>query len=157
MAWRTSRSGSFHNRAKKVLEKPWFLLFCDFFMTFFLWRLMYLQNVKAKKHFVDVLKATDEKSRILIWIGIRNSVTWIINFCSPGAVSRRQKSIWIHADPDPQHWGVGGGGGGNKTENADLARILLFNLITKDFFNIIIIQDSKIRMWTSLQILLSFL
>ncbi len=38
---------------QKSLEIPWFLLFCDFFMTFFLWKklckCMYLQKVIRKK------------------------------------------------------------------------------------------------------------
>ncbi len=39
-------SPSFYHQAK-IVRKPWFLLFCDFFMTFYLWKMMkiYLQKV----------------------------------------------------------------------------------------------------------------
>jgi hypothetical protein len=35
-----SGSGSFYNQAKIKTEKPWFLLFCQFFITFYLWKMM---------------------------------------------------------------------------------------------------------------------
>ncbi len=56
----------------KNRQKSWFTLFCNFFMTFYLWRMMqmYLQKVMSKKleenNFVDVFRITDEKSRIRI-------------------------------------------------------------------------------------------
>jgi hypothetical protein len=83
----------------KSKKKPWFLLFCDFYMTFYLWRMMemYLQKVKSKKrrkkHIVAIMKATEEKSRTLILNPMRNSL--------------------VRIDPDPypyqivtkpQHW-----------------------------------------------------
>ncbi len=36
------------------VRKPWFLMFCDFFMTFYLWRMMQmcLQKVISKKYFL---------------------------------------------------------------------------------------------------------
>jgi hypothetical protein len=34
-----SGSGSFFHQAKKE-KKPWFLLLCDFFLTFYLWKIM---------------------------------------------------------------------------------------------------------------------
>ncbi len=52
-------------------EKPWFLLFCDFFMTFYIWRMMLMCLQKGisiktyeKKYFVAVLNVNDEKSKI---------------------------------------------------------------------------------------------
>ena len=35
-----SGSGSFYHQAKIVIKKTWFLLFCDFFWTFYLWKMM---------------------------------------------------------------------------------------------------------------------
>ncbi len=37
-----------------ILKKPWFLQFCDFFMTFYLWRMtqIYLQNLIGEKIFI---------------------------------------------------------------------------------------------------------
>jgi hypothetical protein len=64
-------SGSFYHRPK-IVRKPWFLLFCDFFMTFYLWKIMYLWlqklislNWRKKILFVAVLKVTDANSRII--------------------------------------------------------------------------------------------
>ncbi len=55
---------------QKKQEKPWFLLFCDFFMTFYLWKMMKMyQKLICKQLFlVGVLKVTDEKTRIRSWI-----------------------------------------------------------------------------------------
>ncbi len=76
----------------KNSEKPWFLLFCDFFMTFYV-------NVPSKRNkhknlgkkiiiVFGVLKVTDEKSRIRSWIQIRSR-----------SISQRYRSEDL--DPDP--------------------------------------------------------
>jgi hypothetical protein len=58
---------------QKQKEKPWcFLLFCDFFMTFYLWKIDVKVASKTNKQktliikqfLVDILKVTDENSRI---------------------------------------------------------------------------------------------
>jgi hypothetical protein len=97
------RFGSFHHQVKKY-EKSWFLLFCDFFMNFFLF-LKNDENVpsksknKNKNIFVDILKATDEKSRIRsrLRIRIRNSLV------------RIRGSDPYQNDTGPQHWLAGSG------------------------------------------------
>jgi hypothetical protein len=64
-----SGSGSFHQQTKKW-RKPWFLLFYDFFVTIYPWRMMWMywffqKGISIKKcFFVGVLKVTDENSRI---------------------------------------------------------------------------------------------
>ncbi len=59
--------------SKNSKEKPSFLLFCDYIMTFNLWKLMKINTFKSKKKrfnifFVGVLKVTDKNIRIRIRI-----------------------------------------------------------------------------------------
>ncbi len=80
-----------HQHAKKV-RKTLILLFCDFFLTFYLWRLMYQQrNFEKNLLFVGILSATCEKSRI--WIRIHKSVIWI---SGSRAVPKFQGSTTMH-------------------------------------------------------------
>jgi hypothetical protein len=58
----------------KKLRKPLFLLFCDFFMNFYLCRMIkctFKKEMSIKIFFVGILKVTDELSRIRIRIRIR--------------------------------------------------------------------------------------
>ncbi len=64
---KTATKESGEKNEYKLVRKP-LLLFCHFFMTFYLWK-----SNKEKKNFkkrclVAILKVTDENSRILIWI-----------------------------------------------------------------------------------------
>ncbi len=47
-----SGSGSFYHQAK-IVRKPWFLLFSDFLLTFYLWKMMDLQKVISRKTFLN--------------------------------------------------------------------------------------------------------
>ncbi len=86
--FRPPGSGSFYHLAN-IVRKNWFLLFWDFFMTFiFEIMYMYLQKVLIskktyKKNLVDVLKITDDNSRIRI----RIKISWIRNTADGNALS----------------------------------------------------------------------
>jgi hypothetical protein len=66
----------------KILRKSWFLLFCDFFLTVYLWKMMrkYLQKVICRQTFyISFCRHLegDEKSRIRIRIRIHYLEAWI--------------------------------------------------------------------------------
>ncbi len=63
-------SGSFHQQLIKSKKKPWFLLLCDFFLLLFIFGDCTFKSNMQKKlskkiiFLADILKATNEKSRI---------------------------------------------------------------------------------------------
>ncbi len=65
-----SGSVSFHHQAKMAREKPWFLLFCDFLMTFYLRRMMYMYQFSGSVCFLGLpdphplVRGTDPRIRI---------------------------------------------------------------------------------------------
>ncbi len=100
-------SGSLHQQAKN-LEKPRFPLFCDFFMTFYLWKndvnVPSTRNKYKKNIFSCVLKVTDEKNRIRIRIRTKMSripntavqLSWQFFICL-----RKSRTGWTSWRPTP--------------------------------------------------------
>jgi hypothetical protein len=109
---------------KKIEKKPWFQLFCDFLMTFYLWRLVQMLhsvcNRQKKTYFVGILKATDEKSRIRIrkpvhgskdpctcrlkMSRIRNTgLCWLITFLSTDVTCAGNTEVCRGRNPAGEH------------------------------------------------------